>query len=85
VRIAPEETGEELEVLAESRVNEKGEIIEEVAYEPAENAARLRKVGGPLWVKQKEEERLAQRFEQLVGRPSIARYTYVFISTYPGN
>lgn len=70
VRLAPEELGEEMEILEEE---ERGEGA---PYEPAYDATGLERVGGRTFVKQHEEMKLAERFEVLVAKRSIARYRY---------
>jgi hypothetical protein len=77
VRIAPEEQGEEVEVLAESVVNEDGQIIEEAPYVPATSGEGLTRIGGKEFVEERKEEALAARFAQLVLKPSLTRYGYV--------
>jgi hypothetical protein len=77
VRIAPEEQGDEVEVLAESHVNEKGEIIEMAPYIPAETGKGLQRIGGKEFVQELEEEALEERFGLIVAKPTITRYRYV--------
>lgn len=67
VRIAPEETGEEVEVLEEAQVDEEGNVIE-YAYEGAESGEGLYWIGGKDWVAQRQEEELEERFAKLTGR-----------------
>lgn len=61
VRIAPEEQGEELEVLADEGSNREMDTI----YEEELDGSRLRHVGGEKWVDQLEESKLAKEYEKL--------------------
>lgn len=70
IRISPEETGEEQEVLDEVlTVEEHGQVLEYYPYEEAESGEGLERVGGKQWIKQKEEYELAERFEKLLQEP----------------
>lgn len=77
VRIAPEEQGEEVEVLAESVIDEKGDIVEVEPYIPAETGEELQRIGNKKYVRELEEAALDKRFQDLVGNNVIARYGYV--------
>jgi hypothetical protein len=79
VRIAPEETGEELEVLEEAHVDADGNIIE-YAYEGAESGEGLYWIGGKEWVSQRKEEELEERFAKLIGRGYATPAGYVYHS-----
>ncbi|KAF2687071.1 hypothetical protein K458DRAFT_333133 [Lentithecium fluviatile CBS 122367] len=63
VRIAPEEQGEELEVLEEA-LSEPSVDLGPV-YEEAQTWDRLRHVGGEEWIEQLEEGKLAKEYEKL--------------------
>jgi len=65
VRIAPEEQGEELEVIEDAQLDA---MALGPVYEEAENGNRLRHVGGEQWIEQLEEGKLAKEFEKLTQR-----------------
>jgi hypothetical protein len=65
VRIAPEEQGEELEVIEDAQLDALG--LGPV-YEEADNGNRLRHVGSEEWIEQLEEGKLAKEFEKLTMR-----------------
>lgn len=66
VRIAPEEQGEEIEVLEEENKATGG--TPGPLYEEARNGRKLRHVGGKKWAEQLEEGDLAKEFEKLTMR-----------------
>ncbi|PSN67394.1 hypothetical protein BS50DRAFT_574091 [Corynespora cassiicola Philippines] len=69
VRIAPEEQGEEVEVLVDENGREiRGHERENKEYHPANNGFRLRHVGGQEWIRQREESSMAKEFEKLTLR-----------------
>lgn len=69
VRIAPEEQGEEVEVLEEVALNGETENPDlGPVYEEAATWHRLRHVGGQQWIEQIEESKLAKEFEKLTLR-----------------
>jgi hypothetical protein len=75
VRIAPEETGEEQEMLEEAEINEHGSV-ENRTYYPAESGEKLPWVGTKRWVAAQKEEELEERFRILMGRPSHSSEHY---------
>lgn len=64
VRIAPDEQGEELEVLEDQKIVESQGPL----YQEAHDGRRLRHVGGKEWTEQLEEGILAKEFEKLTLR-----------------
>lgn len=64
MRIAPEEQGEEVEVLSEEHVSLAGKML----YEQTDDGRNLRHVGGKQWTEQLEEVNLAKEFEKLTMR-----------------
>ncbi|CAI6340156.1 unnamed protein product [Periconia digitata] len=64
VRIAPEDQGDELEVLADDEAARELDAI----YEEEVNGERLRRVGGDKWLDQREESQLAREYEKLTMR-----------------
>jgi hypothetical protein len=66
-----------VEVLAESEVDESGQIIEVESYVPAETGEGLVRIGDTEYVQDLEEKALDRRFAELVGTEAIARYRYV--------
>lgn len=65
VRIAPEEQGEEVEIIEDAQVDGKdlGPL-----YAEAQRGDRLRHVGGEEWIEQLEEGKLAKEYEKLTMR-----------------
>jgi hypothetical protein len=68
VRISPEETGEEQEILDDAKLDEHGQVIE-YGYEEAESGEGLERVGGKRWNQLREEELLRDRYVKLLQRP----------------
>jgi hypothetical protein len=67
VRIAPEETGEEVEVLEDGENTLDGKYSEP-EYEEAIISEGLIHVGGEKWIEEMEERELAKEFEKLTMR-----------------
>ncbi|KAF2865938.1 hypothetical protein BDV95DRAFT_530387 [Massariosphaeria phaeospora] len=69
VRIAPEEQGEEEEVLVDEtgRESRPGEV-RDVGYREADEESVLKRVGGVAWLEKMEETELAKEFEKLTLR-----------------
>lgn len=69
VRIAPEEQGEEEEVLVDEHGRElrPGEL-QDVEHKEARSGRGLRHVGGKKWVERMEEVKLAKEFEKMTLR-----------------
>lgn len=66
-----------MEVLAESEVDESGQVVYMEQYVPAETGEGLVHVGDNEYVQDLEGKALDQRFAELVGTQPIARYRYV--------
>jgi hypothetical protein len=68
VRIAPEEQGEEVEVLEEEQSEGTLGETDLPLYDEAQYSDTLRRVGGKEWLAQVEEVKLAKEFEKLTLR-----------------